>query len=219
MPKTSRYAASHAQLPSTFWTAKTPLILASGSEIRSKILAQVLIPHIVKPPDIDERDFEKRYIAATERKLSLSQYLATVKAQSIAAKYPESYVLTADQTCTLAGKTLHKPNSLRELKTQLLTLQGKTHTLTSSAVIAYQEQVVATCTEIAQMSMTNLTEDFIDLYVETNGQALLKTVGGYQIENSGPLLFSSVKGDYFTILGLPLLAILDEFRKLGLLLR
>jgi septum formation protein len=201
----------------SIWLPETPLILASRSNIRSAMLHQALIPHETKPARLNERAIEDRGHFGSTDVTQLSTTLAQLKALAVSKHFPDHFVLGSDQTCTLYSKQIHKPANSVELKSQLMLLRGKTHILASAAAIAKGGKIIEVCASIASLTMRNASDSFLDTYISLGGDDLLQCVGGYQIENQGCLLMSEIKGDMYTIMGMPLLSILDQFRRLGLI--
>lgn len=200
-----------------FWLPALPLVLASASSIRSRLLTDVAIPHIVVPANIDERKLEKEISDGERGVPGLASQLARAKALSVSQERSEAYVLGADQTCVLGNSLLHKPGSLAELLEQLRAMRGKTHRLYSAAAIAREGMILSECHAHAELTLRPFSEDFLADYVNLGGSALLGSVGGYQIEKMGSVLFSRVVGDPFTIMGLPMIELLEDLRSLKLI--
>jgi septum formation protein len=187
------------------------LILASSSTTRIKLLANAGLTFTSQRPNIDEaaeQNLRKHFNAS-----SLALELAKLKAVSISK--PQSYVLGADQTLDYAGTIYHKPNDKAEALQQLTDLRGQTHTLTSAIAITHQNQIIWQHSEQAHLTMRHFSDAFMKHYVEDNLSATLTSVGCYQLEGAGINLFQKIEGDYFTILGLPLLPCLAYLRQLG----
>jgi septum formation protein len=198
------------------WLGDRPLVLASGSRTRFNLLIAAGIPVEVMKPDIDERAIadpqEKRGVAADQ----IAKSLAHAKALAIAKKALGYYVLGADQTLACGSVMLHKPVDRQAAAGQLAFLSGKTHQLHSAVVIARNNKTVASFVGTAKLTMRKLSPAMIALYLDAAGDAILDSVGGYQLERSGVHLFRKVNGDQSTILGLPMLETLAQFRMLGL---
>jgi septum formation protein len=193
------------------WTASKPLILASKSEVRRKILAAAGVPVETRPVPLDERAVEAR--SHTHSADEVARVLAGAKAHTVAAEMPGRMVLGADQTLTLDGRRFSKPADRDGARQQLLSLRGKTHHLHSALTVVRDGEVLFEMSDTAALTMRMFSDRFIESYLDTTGKGAFASVGGYQIENVGIHLFDKVEGDYFTILGLPLLPLLDFLRQ------
>ena len=204
----------------SLWCAQAPLILASRSSGRRMVLESAGIPVRCVPADIDERAVERSMEAShrTDTK-ALSLALAKEKALAVSRRFPEDFVLGCDQVLSCDGRILHKATGLTEAREQLAKLSGRTHELHSAAALMKAGELVATAVDKASMLMRHLSAAFLDAYVELQQDVVLSTVGGYAIESAGSQLFASIRGDHFTIVGIPLLPVLDALRDQGLLRR
>ena len=203
--------------PADFWLGDKPLVLASASTIRSSMLQQARIPHEVMPASIDERALQKQYGAVLPAELA--NILATEKSIAVSVECPGHYVLGADQLCVCADQILHKASGLEDLKQKLRYLRNREHTLISAATISIDGEVLARCQSEARLLVRDFSEEFLERYVAAGGVQLLQSSGGYMIEGDGVTLFDSIDGDLFTILGMPLIKILQALRVHGLMLR
>lgn len=201
----------HANL----WLAEKPLILASRSESRRAVLAAAALAVDVLPADVDERAIEAD--AADKSPGAVARLLAGAKALAISTRYPERLVLGADQTLGLGARLFAKPADLAAARAQLQALRGHTHTLHSAIALARSGAVVFAHCETAALTMWGFSDRFLDAYIETARSAVTESVGGYQVERAGIQLFERIDGDHFTILGLPLLALLGYLRDAGYL--
>ena len=199
----------------TLWLDFEPLLLASQSETRKKMLAAAGIPFFSMPAAIDEESLKAAQHNKDAREIA--QILAQEKAMVISARYPGRYVLGSDQTLTCNDATFSKPANKGEAAAQLVALSGKAHLLWSAAVLAKDSQPLFTCVASARITLRVLNKSAIEAYLEQVGSKILGSVGAYQLEGEGVHLFESVEGDYWTILGLPMLQICSELRILGLL--
>jgi septum formation protein len=197
------------------------LILASSSPTRQKILRQAGITFEVAPANLDEEALLERLQADQVSARDCADALAAAKAKKISHRFPEAYVLGADQTLALAEKTktekekiMAKPASKAEARAQLLALSGQVHVLHSALVIAHQGQPIWRVVEAARLRMRLFSEDFLDAYLDKLEPSVINTPGVYQLEGLGAQLFEHVDGDYFTILGLPLWPLLRYLRLL-----
>ena len=196
----------------TYWTASTQLILASRSASRLKILAQAGLPAQTHPADVDERKIAESHLRSGGDPRSTAMKLAEAKALDVSRKHPGCHVLGADQTLTMDGREFHKVKTLSEAAHQLQQFSGQTHVLTSAAALALDGRVVIRETASAAMTMRLLTPAFIEIYLQAAGEQILDSVGCYQIEGHGVQLFERIEGDQFTIMGLPLLQLLQAMR-------
>ena len=197
------------------WIAPAPLVLASKSVARRAVLEQAGIPVEICPADIDERAVEAAAPPQTPPDAAL--LLARAKAKSVSAKMPGRIVLGADQTLALGSKRFSKPADRNSARSQLIELSGQIHTLYSALVLFCDgDELYAGC-ERADMTMRRLTVDFVETYLDAAGARALSSVGGYQVEGLGIQLFERIEGDYFAILGLPILPLLGALRRAGLI--
>jgi septum formation protein len=197
----------------SLWLAPAPLVIASKSAIRRAVLEAAGIPLEVRPADIDERGIEVRSSAAGPGEVAA--LLAREKACAIAAVMPGRLVLGADQTLALGQRRFSKPLDRAAAREQLQALRGRTHELHSAVAVVRDTEVLYDRVEVARLTMRAFTDDFLDLYVDTAGSAVTASVGGYQLERAGIHLFSRIEGDHFTVLGLPLLPLLEFLRNQG----
>lgn len=198
----------------TFWRESAPLILASKSVGRRQALLHSGVPFEIIPADVDERTIESRLDGADADAIALA--LARAKALAISAD--GRLVLGADQVASCEGRIFGKPADMREAETLLRFLSGRRHRLHSAIALARGGAVVFATVGVADLTMRALSEDFIATYLAAVGDAALTSAGAYQIEGLGAQLFSKVEGDYWTIMGLPLLALLEALRREGALL-
>ena len=193
------------------------LILASTSQIRQKMLAAAGVPHEVQAARIDEDTIRQALQAENARPRDIADTLAEMKARKIAERQPDSLVLGCDQILELETDILSKPATPDEAEAQLKRLRGKIHRLFSSAVIYHEAKPVWRYIGEARLVMRPLSDDYIHSYVSRNWDSIRHSVGGYKIEEEGSRLFSSVSGDHFTVLGLPLLPVLGYLGDRGLI--
>ena len=193
------------------WLAPQPLVLASRSDIRGKILAAAGLRFEIRPSQIDERAVEAKSGAADSA--AVARHLARAKADVVAASLPGRLVLGADQTLARGAKRFGKPANRTEAADQLRALRGRTHELHSALALVRDKEAVFTCVDTARLTMRDFSDRFLNDYLDMAGDAAMNSVGGYQLEGIGIHLFERVEGDYFTILGLPLLPLLNFMRQ------
>ncbi len=189
------------------------IILASSSKIRQQLLRQagVSFTTVVSPFDEEATKHQLRSLPAK----SMAQTLALRKAQSVSANTPSDLVIAADQTLELKGQLFNKPRHYDEAHQHLKLLRGQQHTLHSAVVITKGNNIVFQNVTTAHMTMRNFSDEFLNSYLIPTDFNLLSSLGCYQIEAEGLQLFESIDGDYFTILGLPMLPLLACLRDIG----
>jgi septum formation protein len=197
----------------TLWRADQPLVLASRSVIRRELLERAGFPVEVKPADLDERALEQELGALPPEEVA--QRLATAKAVAVSEAMPERLVLGADQVLALGDRRFDKPADAAEARAQLMALRGQTHVLHSALALAFDGDVIFECQDQARLTMRKFSNRFRDDYLRVSEAVVTKSVGGYQLENTGIHLFERIEGDHFTILGLPLLPLLARLRADG----
>jgi septum formation protein len=193
------------------------IILASASPARGAILANAGVRFHQRPSMVDEAE-EHRHFASNTTPADVAKALARLKADNVLEMEPGAIVIGADQVLSVGDELLQKPQSRDEARDQLLKLRGRTHHLHSAAVVLYKGHA-ASFSDTATMTLRDFSDDFLDWYLEMAGEGVLSSVGAYHIEGLGIHLFSSVQGDYFTILGLPIIPVLDELRRLSFLMK
>jgi septum formation protein len=196
-----------------FWLAPQPLVLASKSDVRGKILAAAGLRFEIRPAQIDERAVEAQ--AGPLDAVAAARLLARKKAENIAAAQAGRLVLGADQTLARDSKRFSKPANRIEAAEQLRELRGHTHELNSALALVRDGEVLFEHVDRARLTMRDFSDAFLNDYLDMAGGAALASVGGYQLESVGVHLFERVDGDYFTILGLPLLPLLAFLREKG----
>jgi septum formation protein len=199
----------------TLWLASAPLVLASRSAARRAVLEAAGIPIELCPADLDERALEAAATAADPT--AIAAMLAREKASLVGRSHPRRLVLGADQTLALGSKRFSKPADRQAARAQLQALRGRSHELHAALAFVDDGAVVFEHVETARLTMRHFSDDFLDRYLDAIGEAVLASVGCYQLEGIGVQLFERIEGDYFTILGLPLLRALDFLRRRGCL--
>jgi septum formation protein len=198
------------------WRAAKPLVLASKSNIRRALLAAAGVPVETVPSDVDERAVEGGAQSASAP--AVAALLARAKASAVASLHPERLVLGADQVLSLDARRFTKPPDRAAARAQLRALAGRSHELHSAIAFVQDTTVLFEHVSTARLKMRALSEEFLESYLDAAGAAATESVGAYQLEGLGVQLFESVDGDYFTVLGLPLLAAMDFLRRYGCLL-
>ena len=193
------------------WLAAEPLVLASKSVARLGLLGAAGILVEVVPADIDERGIEAQ--ASAHEASAAAALLAREKARAVAVQRPGRLVLGADQTLALQSRRFSKPADRAAAAEQLRALRGKTHVLHSALAVVCDSEVMFEHTDVARLTMRNFSDNFLEQYLDTAGDAVVASVGAYQLERPGVQLFERVQGDYFTVLGLPLLPLLEFLRR------
>ena len=197
---------------------RPPLILASTSKARARLLEAAGLSFIIEPQGLDEGAMLQAISGEKSLEPSdVAEVLARAKAEAVSDLASGAYVIGADQVLELDGRILSKPDSMEAARRQLLDLRGRSHTLYTSVAVATQGEAVWAQTEMATLSMRKLTPEFIGRYLAAAGEEVLGSVGAYQIESIGIELFEKIDGDYFAILGLPLLPLLDTLRREGVI--
>ena len=186
------------------------IILGSSSPSRRKILKNSGVIFTTKKPPLNESK-EKRKFKGSKKELPI--YLAEKKALSINSK-KQDLVIGADQILLFKGKVYDKPKSLEEAKKHLLEFSGKTHHLISGTVLARNKTIIWRHLSVAKMKMHPLTKKTVDDYLALSGKNTLKSVGAYNIEGYGVKLFNKIDGDYYSIVGLPIIPLLNKIKKL-----
>lgn len=193
----------------------TPLlVLASSSPFRRMLMDNAGLAFQAMAADIDERGIERDLEETKARPDRVAVELARAKALDVSRRMPGALVIGSDQTMSLGGRVYHKPRDLEEAKRHILSLSGKTHRLNSGIALARDGEVLWDHLSHADLTVRELSVEFVDGYVARCGDTLLGSVGAYQLEGEGIQLFSEIRGDYFTILGLPMLPLLDKLRDL-----
>lgn len=193
------------------------LILASASPARAAMLKGAGLNFEVEPAAIDEQGLRDHLMAQGAALSEIAALLADVKAQTISRKHPDALVIGADQILLLGHEIFEKPEDLGAARASLLHLKGKTHELVSAVALVRGGESLWHGSEAARLTMRDFSREFLETYLEAEGDALLGSVGAYRLEGRGAQLFERVEGDYFTILGLPLLLLLGVLRDAGVI--
>jgi septum formation protein len=188
------------------------LILASVSQSRRTMLAAAGVSFSAEAPGVDEEAVKDSLKAEAATPAAIAETLAELKARKVSLRHPDAFVIGADQVLDCDGTMYDKPPNVAAARRQLQSLRGRAHRLTASVVVARGDARLWHRTEAAMLHMRPFTDAFLDDYLTRVGDAACRSVGAYQLEGLGAQLFTRVEGDYFTILGLPLLPLLDFLR-------
>ena len=194
-----------------------PLILASGSEIRAQLLRNANVPFEVQTPRLDEDSIKHSLLAEQALPRDIADALAQGKAAKIAAKHPSRLVLGCDQVLEHRGTLLSKPSTKEEALGQLKSLRGDRHSLLSAAVVYEDNAPVWRHVGQVRLRMRDASDSYLQDYVDRNWDSIRHSVGSYKLEEEGVRLLTRVDGDYFTVLGLPLLELLSYLTLRGYL--
>lgn len=195
------------------------IILASGSRSRQSLLRAAGVEFEVVPADVDEEAI-RAALRAEQGEIEpsdVAEVLARAKAEAVSETHPEALVIGADQILALDGMIFSKPPDMEAARRTLLALRGRTHQLHSAVALAQTGETTWAATETAHLTMRSLTPEQVGAHLANAGPQVLSSVGAYQLESVGVQLFEHIEGDYFTILGLPMLPLLAALREKGAL--
>ena len=196
---------------------KKRIVLASQSMARQNMLRQAGVEFEVKPARIDEEAIIKSLLADEATTNDIVDALAEYKALRVAGSHPDGLIIGSDQILVCEKKIYSKAQNLEQAKITLKELRGKSHQLLSAAVIFEDGKPVWRTVSRAQLFMRNYSDEYLDDYLKYCGSDILSSVGCYFLEDKGVNLFSRVQGDYFTVLGFPLLDVLEFLRNRGVI--
>lgn len=195
-----------------FWNAPAPLVLASKSFARRNMLSAAGIPVEIIPAQVDERAVE-RSVGGGRHPDEIAMLLSWEKASEVSHRAASRLVIGADQTLALGDQRFTKPANRDDAREQLIALRGKAHSLHSAVTLVQDGSVLFKVVDTARLTMRPFSDRFLEFYLDAAGASVTESVGGYQLEKLGIHLFDKVEGDYFTILGMPLLPLLAHFRR------
>lgn len=193
------------------------LVLASSSPFRATLLKNAGLVFEAVAARIDERAVEQPLLEADLPPGDIAEVLAIAKAENVSPARTGALVIGSDQVLSLDGEILHKVADMEGARRRLLQLSGKTHHLDSAIALVRDGEVLWSHVERAAITLRHLSPEFVGRHLAEAGETVLSSVGAYQIEGVGVQLFEKIEGDFFTIMGLPLLALLAELRRLGAL--
>lgn len=191
------------------------LILASASPFRKALLANAGLDFTAERARIDERAVEAPLQESGATPEDVALVLAIAKADAVSENHPGALVIGSDQILSLGGEIFHKPADMEGARRHLLRLSGRTHQLNSAAAIVRDGEALWSHVGIAHMTMRALSPAFVGRFLAETGDKALSSVGAYQIEGEGIRLFEKIDGDYFAIVGMPMLPLLAALRDLG----
>lgn len=189
------------------------LILASKSQTRRTLLENAGLRFSVASASIDEREIETGLLTADPNRAALAGGLAEAKAVAVSARNPRAWVIGADQTLDFEGRGFHKPTDRAEAAERLMAMAGKAHQLHSGVALAREGAIVWSAVETATLRFKSFSRQTLQTVLDLEGEAILASVAAYRLEGPSIRLFEAIEGDYFTILGLPLLPLLDALER------
>jgi septum formation protein len=195
----------------------TSIVLASASLSRAALLRAAGVPFRVTPSRVDEDAVKTRMLGEAAGPDTIARRLAKLKAEAVSERTAD-LVIGADQTLELDGVLHDKPRDIGESRERLKALRGRRHSLHAAVAVARQGEVIWSALDTAKLTMRAFSDDFLDDYLERQGEAVTSSTGAYLLEGEGIQLFEAIEGDYFSILGLPLLALLAFLREAKVLL-
>jgi septum formation protein len=192
------------------------LVLASSSRSRQTMLRSAGVPFIADPATVDESAVKRDLAATKANPATVAETLAAMKADEVSRRHPEALVIGSDQMLACDGRWFDKPVDRASARTQLLDLGGRTHELISAVTVFRGNRPLWHHVDWASLTMRAFSEAFVDEYLDRVGDDALLSVGAYQVEGHGIQLFETIKGDVFTIMGMPLLPLLAFLRSQGI---
>lgn len=194
-----------------------PVVLASASPARAALLSGAGVSFIIDKAAIDEAAVKKSLRADDAPAALVAETLAELKAKRVSSRHPGALVIGADQILECGGEWFDKPADMDHGRAHLRALRGKAHALISAVCVVRDGQRIWHGIDSARLVMRSFSDEFLDSYLTEAGSSVLDSVGAYRLEDRGAQLFARIDGDYFTILGLPLLELLEYLRNQGVL--
>jgi septum formation protein len=191
------------------------VILASASTVRQRLLIAAGLDVRIEPAAVDEGAIKNQFRLEASPTVDCALALAEAKARKTAKHHDRALVIGADQILVCDHRWFDKPADLAEARAQLRSLRGRTHELVTAVCVVLRETMLWHTVSRPQLKMRQFSDIFLEEYLAAEGTAILDSVGGYRLEGRGVQLFERVEGDYFAILGLPLLALLGFLRVRG----
>lgn len=189
------------------------IVLGSGSAIRAQVLRGAGVAFSVEKPQVDEAELKAGWIDRSPAEVAVG--LAEAKAAEVSARFPEALVIGADQTLELAGRLYDKAESPEAARARLLELRGREHRLNAGTALARGGEIVWSDLQVSRMKVRAFSDEWLDHYMSQVGGALTASVGAYEYEGLGVQLFEKVQGDFYAVLGLPLVPLLEALREQG----
>jgi len=199
-------------------TTPEPIVLASASPTRARLLEAAGVQFAIEPANIDESRVKLAAREAGQPPMTCALALAALKAVNVSQRHPEALVIGADQLLAAGDEWFDKPESLADARSQLQRLRGRTHVLATAVCVMRNGDRLWHATSTPELTMRPFSDAFLDGYINAEGDAVLGSVGGYRLEGRGAQLFKRMTGDHFAVLGLPLFELLDFLRSRGALL-
>jgi septum formation protein len=197
---------------------REPIILASASPTRARLLEAAGVPFTVQPPDIDESPLKQQAREANRAAIECARDLAYAKAAVVSMRYPEALVIGADQLLAMSDEWFDKPPDIVAAHAQLRRLRGRTHVLATAVCVLRAGERLWHAASMPELAMRDFSDAVLDDYLAAEGDRVLGSVGAYRLESGGIQLFSRMTGDHFAVLGLPLIELLEFLRSRGALL-
>jgi len=194
-----------------------PIILASGSSIRAQLLKNANVAFRTEVPRVDEQMVKRSMIADGAPPRDIADALADLKARKISNKVADTLVLGCDQVLDFRGQLMSKPESPADALVQLRQMRGQRHMLWSAAVICENGHPIWRHVGQVRLTMRAVSDTYLDGYVDRNWDSIRQSVGAYKLEEEGVRLFASIDGDYFNVLGMPLLELLSFLTQRGVI--
>ncbi len=191
----------------------TRLVLASAAETRAAILRAAGLSFAVEAARVDESEIKSAMRASDCDGAATAQALAALKARRVSARAPGAYVVGADQLLVCGRDWFDKPVDMADARAQLRQLRGRSHELVTAVAVVRDEAEIWSDLARAQLTMRPFSDAFLDCYLDQAGERVLRCVGGYEVEGLGAQLFADIVGDWFAILGLPLIPLLAFLRE------